>query len=48
MTSKTKKELQAENISLKEELANIKEKFAELSEKYKKNRAKQSNFFISV
>ena len=36
MTSKTKKELQAENISLKEELANIKEKFAELSEKYKK------------
>ena len=36
MTAKTKKELQAENISLKEELANVKEKFAELSEKFKK------------
>ena len=35
MTAKTKKELQAENISLKEELANVKEKFAELSEKFK-------------
>ena len=35
MTGKTKKDLQAENSLLKEELADIKAKFAQLSEKYK-------------
>ena len=42
MTAKTKKELQAENISLKEELAIIREKFAELTG------TTQGNYFISV
>ena len=35
MTAKTKKELQAENVLLKEELAEIKTKFKKLTEKYK-------------
>ena len=38
MKAKTKKKLQAENISLKEELANIymRKKFTELCKKYNK------------
>ena len=35
MTAKTKKELQAENVILKEQLADMKTKFSELTEKYK-------------
>ena len=35
MTAKTKKELQAENVLLKEQLADMKTKFSDLSEKYK-------------
>ena len=34
MTGKTKKDLEAENALLKEELSDVKNKFAELSEKY--------------
>ena len=40
MTAKTKKELQALNLLLKEQLNDVKTKFSELSEKYKKNAAK--------
>ena len=35
MTAKTKKELHAENVLLKEQLADMKTKFSELTEKYK-------------
>ena len=35
MTAKTKRELQAENVLLKEQLADMKTKFSELTEKYK-------------
>ena len=45
MTAKTKKELQAENVLLKEQLNDIKAKFSKLSEKYKKM---QENIPIST